>query len=705
MPSLSGLSRPRRGFGAWWRRVAAAGAGGVLAAGMVMAFTPAAQASTCTTSSPDGTCGPYTYPRITGSNGNNTYVRNNMWAAKSGTTQTLNATDPGNWNVVANAQPPGSTAVQTYPDTKEVYTTSNSPDPLSGYSSIYSSFTENMNATSQTSAQAAYDIWLGQNTATNYADEVMIWNDQANRGTCGGGTPQASASFGGSGGVPMQTWNLCKWGSSELIWYLAGSNEQSGTVDVLAMLNWLVSHGYLPQGTGLNEIDYGFEICSTNGAETFQVSSYSITATPAGGGGGQVPAVTTAAATGVTSSAATLNGTVNPESQVTTYHFEYGTTASYGTTVPVPDGSAGSGGSPVPESANLTGLVASTTYHYRLDATNATGTTDGPDHQFTTGATGQAPVVVTNAASGVTSSGATLNGSVNPENQSTTYHFEYGTSTSYGTTIPVPDRSAGSGGTAVNENAAVTGLAASTTYHYRLDATNATGTTQGSDQQFTTSSSGAGGSVAFGAVAPGSGGAKCANCTSLSWNASVSGSHPALLAEVAVGAQGDGSCTLTVTDNGTVMTRLSTVHDNSQTAGYHSVYGMTAPPSGTNAIAATVTGCTPQELTGGSLTFTGASQTAPFGTPKTATGSGSTAQVTTNSSTSGNMVAGFVSNGSAVQSPSSPATARFTANQDDQSGAGNSAGATAQSTGSNVTMKWSVASDWWGVTAVEVLAG
>ncbi len=576
-------------------------AGSLIAA---LAVAPAAQASTCTTSSPNGTCGPYTYPQITGSNGNNTYVRNNMWAANSGTTQTLNATDPGNWNVVANAKPPGSTAVQTYPDTKEVYTTSNSPDPLSGYSSIYSSFTENMNATSQTSAQAAYDIWLGQSTATNYADEVMIWNDQANRGTCGGATPLASATFGGSGGVPVQTWNLCKWGSSELIWYLAGSNEQSGTVDVLAMLNWLVSHGYLRQGTGLNEIDYGFEVCSTSGPETFQVSSYSITATRAGGGGGQAPVVTTKAATGVTASAATLNGSVNPEGAATTYHFEYGKTASYGTTVPVPDGSAGSGSSAVAESANITGLTANITYHFRLDATNATGTTSGPDQAFTTSASG-------------------------------------------------------------------------------------------------------GGSVAFGSVAPGSGGAKCANCTSLSWNASVSGSHPALLAEVAVGAPNgrDGSCTLTVTDNGTAMTRLSTVHDNGQTAGYHSVYGMRAPPSGTNAIAATVTGCTPQELTGGSLTFTGASQTAPFGTPKTATGSGSTAQVTTNSSTSGNMVAGFVSNGSAVHSPSSPATARFTANQDGNSGAGNSAGATALSTGGNVTIMWSVASDWWGVTAVEVLAG
>jgi hypothetical protein len=97
-------------------------------------------------------------------------------------------------------------------------------------------------------------------------------------------------------------------------------------------------------------------------------------------------------------------------------------------------------------------------------------------------------VVVTNAATSVTTSGATLNGSVNPEGQATTYHFEYGTDTAYGTTVPVPDGSAGSGATAVNESAAVAGLAASTTYHYRIDATNARGTSRGSDQTFTTSS-------------------------------------------------------------------------------------------------------------------------------------------------------------------------------------------------------------------------
>jgi hypothetical protein len=239
---------------------------------------PGGSGPKCVTSAAKGSCGPYDYAAITGSGGSNTFVLNNMWGANSGTTQTLTSTGPGSWSVVANSQPAGSTAVQTYPDTQRIYTrTDNTPDPLSGFSSIISSFTENMGGGSGTSAEAAYDIWLGQNTSTNYADEVMIWNDQANRGTCGGATVKANATFGGSNGVPQQNWTLCTYGSSELIWYLTSGNEQSGSVDVLAMLTWLQSHGYLPANSGLNQIDYGFEICSTHGAATFAVSQFGIT--------------------------------------------------------------------------------------------------------------------------------------------------------------------------------------------------------------------------------------------------------------------------------------------------------------------------------------------------------------------------------------------------------------------------------------------
>jgi hypothetical protein len=104
------------------------------------------------------------------------------------------------------------------------------------------------------------------------------------------------------------------------------------------------------------------------------------------------PTVVTNPVSNVTATGATLNGTVNPNGAATTYHFEYGTTTAYGTNVPVPDGAAGAGTTAVPESAGLTGLVSSTTYHFRLVATNSGGTTLGADQSFTTGAPPSRPL-------------------------------------------------------------------------------------------------------------------------------------------------------------------------------------------------------------------------------------------------------------------------------------------------------------------------
>jgi hypothetical protein len=103
-----------------------------------------------------------------------------------------------------------------------------------------------------------------------------------------------------------------------------------------------------------------------------------------GSSGTSAPTVTTSAASGVTDTTATLNGTVNPQGAVTTYQFQYGTSTSYGSVTPASPASAGSGSSAISESASLSGLSAGTTYDYRLVATNATGTTNGSNQTFTT---------------------------------------------------------------------------------------------------------------------------------------------------------------------------------------------------------------------------------------------------------------------------------------------------------------------------------
>jgi len=94
------------------------------------------------------------------------------------------------------------------------------------------------------------------------------------------------------------------------------------------------------------------------------------------------PAATTTAASGVTRSAAALNGTVDPNGKATSYHFEYGTTTAYGLTSA--GGDAGAGEDPVAVSVPVAGLSAGTTYHYRIVASNEDGDVTGADRTFRT---------------------------------------------------------------------------------------------------------------------------------------------------------------------------------------------------------------------------------------------------------------------------------------------------------------------------------
>jgi YD repeat-containing protein len=94
------------------------------------------------------------------------------------------------------------------------------------------------------------------------------------------------------------------------------------------------------------------------------------------------PAATTAPASKIARGTTTLNGTVNPRGLPTRYRFQFGKTRSYGSSTPVR--SAGSGKAPLAVAASLANLAPATTYHYRLIATSAAGTTVGIDRTFHT---------------------------------------------------------------------------------------------------------------------------------------------------------------------------------------------------------------------------------------------------------------------------------------------------------------------------------
>jgi hypothetical protein len=104
------------------------------------------------------------------------------------------------------------------------------------------------------------------------------------------------------------------------------------------------------------------------------------------------PTATTGAASNTGESSATVNGTVNPNGQSTTYYFKYGTTTSYG--LQTSPAGAGSGTGSVAVHQGLDGLTPNTTYHYELVATSSAGTSTGADQTLTTSTTANSQTVV-----------------------------------------------------------------------------------------------------------------------------------------------------------------------------------------------------------------------------------------------------------------------------------------------------------------------
>jgi uncharacterized delta-60 repeat protein len=103
--------------------------------------------------------------------------------------------------------------------------------------------------------------------------------------------------------------------------------------------------------------------------------------------GGAPVTLNTLAAAPIGLTTATLNGSVNPNGAVTSAWFEYGLTTGYGSTTSTQ--AISNGTSAMPVSANLTGLAAFTTYHFRVVAQNGMTTAYGADLSFTTNTAAQ----------------------------------------------------------------------------------------------------------------------------------------------------------------------------------------------------------------------------------------------------------------------------------------------------------------------------
>lgn len=184
------------------------------------------------------------------------------------------------------------------------------------------------------------------------------------------GTPTATA---GNTSATVSFYAPASIGGSAVTGYTVTSNPAGGTDSNAG--STALTHTV----TGLtNGTSYTFTVTATNGAGTSPASSASNAVTPLA-----VPTVTVQAASSVTGTTATLNGTITNVggSNATIEGFEYGPNTSYGT-ISSTTGSYSTGA----YTASISGLTCANTYHYRAFATNAVGTASSTDQPFTTSA-------------------------------------------------------------------------------------------------------------------------------------------------------------------------------------------------------------------------------------------------------------------------------------------------------------------------------
>lgn len=217
-------------------------------------------------------------------------------------------------------------------------------------------------------------FFAAANSGTSYFRGV-VWNSagsvliEGNQIAVG----QGSESPGG------QSWQTSGVGSV----FLA-----AGTVIRIGWWRNNASNGMLYSLTGSGSSDLNGPVGSPSSqagasSESGQIGAY-ITYTP-----GQPPTANTDPATAVGASSATLNGDSNPQGFATNVWFQYGTSTAYGSSTG--QQGIGSGSTDTAFSAAISGLAASTTYHFRAVAQSTAGTTYGTDAVFTTGAAATAP--------------------------------------------------------------------------------------------------------------------------------------------------------------------------------------------------------------------------------------------------------------------------------------------------------------------------
>jgi hypothetical protein len=201
------------------------------------------------------------------------WVDNDAWDGSAGP-QTMNVCNQSSWYATSD-QTDNQGQVETYPDTEydvggRNASTYPSTVPLSAYSSITSTFSEDFPTTGD-SFDAAYDLWTD-----NWTNETMIWNQYggtqdywvqcaepgADQNDCGDYVGAVTLD-----GVSYHVLNL----GGEII-FVRDVQVSSGSVDILGAYNYEISQGLAKATDAPTQLEYGIEIVSTTGTQTFPLT-------------------------------------------------------------------------------------------------------------------------------------------------------------------------------------------------------------------------------------------------------------------------------------------------------------------------------------------------------------------------------------------------------------------------------------------------
>ncbi len=206
-----------------------------------------------------------------------------------------------------------------------------------------------------------------------------------------------------------------------------------------------------------------------------------------------LPKVTYPGVSEGTQTSVTLNAKVNPDGggEIKACEFESVDEAEYkpaaanpfaaGQSIPCSQTLPYSGSGPTSVSGEISGITPGTTYYYRLVVENASGhTREALPQTFNL----RAPSISGVSSDNLTETTAELTANINPEGGETTYHFEYGSATSYGSNVPVPAANIGSFEALQSVSVHLTNLEKGVVYHFRLVAENSIGVVTSEDQTF-----------------------------------------------------------------------------------------------------------------------------------------------------------------------------------------------------------------------------